>query len=520
MGEHAPTVCSMPVERRCDGSAHSESGPPMVQTGASSEALATPHSCEIASLARKSAKWSLGLLVARQGIGLVSTALLARLISPAEYGLVAMVTVFTAFLGLLDSGLGWATVQAKELNSRMVNSLFWFGMLWGLFLWAVCAASGALLARFYGHAELAGICVVLGAGLLLNSLAAQPSAILKRKMRQQMLSGIETGAVLVASATALVLAVNGWGYWALAAQVVVVYLVRMAALLVLSDFHPRSPYSISWQGLGLLRFSAYMGGCSWITYFQLYLDNILVGRFCGAANLGYYTRATYLQTLPTMYAVQSMNDVMVPALAALQQDRVQLGQIYRKALTMVAFVGCPAGAFLGVAAQEIVLVLYGPAWQEVIPLLVWLSFPATILPIYNTAPWLFIATGKSREFFWLSLILTPIVAVAYFLVVQSGPLHVTFARCLLFTVPIPLATLYWSHRSTGIDFRETCKTIWPVLVSCVCAVLGATLAGQALALVTSLPIVSLLAKAVAGGLVYLGSARILMVRLPLYRRLA
>jgi O-antigen/teichoic acid export membrane protein len=490
-----------------------------VRIADSMEGLAAPHPSEIGTLARSAAKWSLFLLVVRQGVAVLTTAILARFISPAEFGLVAMVTVFTAFLGLLDVGLGWSTVQAKDLNGRMVNSLFWFGLLWGLLLWAVCAGAGSLLAAFYAHEELIGICSILGAGLFVNSLAAQPAAILKRKMRQQMLSGIETVAMVGASLIAVGLAISGWGYWALVAQVMVWSVIRLATLIGFSGFRFQGP-RIAWQDLSLLKFSAYMGACSWTTYFQLYLDNILVGRYCGAASLGFYTRAVYLKTLPTMYAVQSMNDVMIPALASVQRDPTRLGEIYRKALKTVAFIGCPAGAFLGVAAPEIVHVLYGPAWKAVVPLLAWLSIPATVLPIYNTAPWLFISTGKSREFFWLSLILTPVAVAAYSLAVTGGLLNIALARVALFTVPFPLATLYYAHRTTGIDFSQTYKAVTPILVSCIAAVVAAVMGGKAITLVVHSPVASLLTKAIVGGFTYLGVAKILMGQLPLVKRFA
>jgi PST family polysaccharide transporter len=384
------------------------------------QVYAAPPPEAVGRLARIGAKWTVLLLGVRQVIGLGTSAVVCRLIAPDAFGLVAMVTPVTAFLLLVaDMGMTWANVQKRDIHWDQVNLLFWIGGLTGVVAWGICIVSSPLIARFFGRSELNSICVVLGASLLLNGLSVQPLALLKRQMRQKVFSLVQTIAAVVAAGVAIAMAAADFGYWALVAQPLTFALVLLILSLQQSGYRPGVP-RLS-QGMhSLVRFGGYVAACNIVTFFQLYLDNIVIGRYCGAEELGYYSRAYFLRALPAMYAAIAMTDMMVPALVALRADRQRLGAAYRKALRTIAFVGCPLGVLLGVGAPEIVRLIYGPAWGPVAPLLAWLALPAIALPIYHTMSWLFLAAGKARPMFIQSVLVTPVVVLGFFLGVRWG----------------------------------------------------------------------------------------------------
>ncbi len=489
--------------------------PPASTVRESLVAAPPPTASTIERRVRSGAKWSILALGTRQLVGLITTAVLGRLVLPEAFGLVAMATMLTAFLSLFDVGLGWATVQAREIDRRQINLLFWLGAGIGLTIWGVCLLVGPLLADFYGRSELSGICAVLGAGLMCNSLGAQPAALLKRDLRQQAISVVETLGLLVASAVALSMAASGWGYWALVAQLVALPVVRLAGLLVASGFRPGRSGSLR-EAAPLVQFGGYYGLCAWVAYFQLYLDSILVGHYGGAEALGWYSRAVFLKTLPTMYAVMTLHDVMTPALAALRDAPDRFAAVYRRALRAVAFVGCPLGAFLGVAAPEVVRLLYGSAWDPVAPLLAWLALTSFSLPLWNTVPWLFIATGKGREFFRLNVIVTPVAVAAFWLAAAGGPLQMARVSGLLFALPIPLFSLWYAHRTAGLALGSTLRDVAPIWIACTAAVLGGLLSG----LWTDgwSYAMSLVAKLLVGGGIYGVVCWLLLDSWPLGRR--
>ena len=482
-----------------------------------SETYAAPPPDAVGQLARTGAKWSVSLLVVRQVIGLGSTAVICRILDADDFGLLAMVQTLTALLLLVaDMGMSWANVNKTDLQASELDMLFWSGLVFGGLAWGVCVLVAPLVAWFYGRPELTPICFVLGASLLLSGLTTQPLALLKRQMRQKAFSAVQTVAAVVAAVVAVALAVAGAGYWALVAQPLAMALVVLILSLQQSGYRPAIP-QFSRGMLPLLTFGGYVGICNILVYFQLNLDNILIGRCCGAEELGYYSRAYFLRTLPTLYAAMVLTDVMVPALTALRNDRERLGAAYRKAIRLTTFVGCPLGAFLGVTAPETVRLIYGPAWGPVAPLLVWLSLPAAVLPLAYSNGWLFLAAGKAREMLLRSMIVVPVVAVGYLVAVRWGAEGIAMAGAALFTVPLPLFTLYLAHQAADIRLRQTLSAVLPIFLAGSLSALAGLAAGMA-ATAFAVPWAGVLVvKTLAMVLVYLLTAVFVVRPLPLAR---
>jgi PST family polysaccharide transporter len=465
-------------------------------------AYAAPPVDRVGTLARSGAKWSVFYFVLRQLFGIGATAIIARLLVPDDFGLLAMVATLTMFLALwTDMGLSWATVQHPELQGQQVHSLFWTGGLLGLATWAACIIAAPLAAKFYGRAELAPICMVMGAGLLCQGLYTQPGALLKRRLQQKEYAFSQAASNVAANVVCIVMAVLGLGYWALVGQALALPLFLLMLTLWYSAYRPGWP-KISPGTLSMLRFGGYVGAFNLINFFQIYLDSILIGRFCGADELGYYSRAMFLRTLPAMYASVVVTDVMVSALSALAHDKDRMAAAYRKALRLIAFVGCLLGVLLGITASESVRLIYGPAWAPVVPILVVLSFPATVLPVYQTMSWLFIAVGKSRQMFFLTLGLTPIVAAAYCIGIRWGGVGIAAAAACLFTVPFPLIALYCAHRAAGIKLRDTLIPLLPILGCGALAALAGLGAGQLCHQANAHWLVTFAVKLFAGGVTY------------------
>ncbi len=432
----------------------------------------------VGTLARSGAKWSLALLVVRQVIGFWAVAVIARILSPADFGLVAMVTTLTSFLMLVsDMGLSWATVQAPCLDHRRVSSLFWIGAILGLTTWGICVLVAPLLAEFFGNKKLILISAAMGVNLFLSSLAVQPLALLKRRMRQKEFSLLQTISSATGAVSGIVAALRGMGYWSLVVQSITTLLLTFLLSMWHSGFVPGKP-ALSVNMMSLLQFGGCVGACNIVTFFQVNIDNVLIGRYCGEAELGYYSRACFLRTLPAMYAAIALADIMVPALSALREDPARLAGAYRQAIRTIAFVGCPLGVLLGVNAAELVRIIYGPAWAPVTSILIWLSFPATVLPLSTTMGWLFLATGHPREMLLQTLVTTPIVAIVFYFAVGWGGGGVAAASAVLFTVPLPLLQLAYAHRVAEIPLRGTIRAVSPVLLASLLAAMGGYASGQ------------------------------------------
>jgi PST family polysaccharide transporter len=468
-------------------------------------------------LARTGAKWSVAFLIIRQFISIGTTTVIARILLPSDFGLVAMVGTLTGFLMLIsDMGLSWATVQKERIEREQIDLVFWAGAVFGGLAWALCGLSGPLVARFYKSPELGLVCWVFGLGLLINGLAIQPTAMLKRQIRQRELALMQTASVLIGGAVGVGLALAGARYWALVAQNIFGGLVLLAMSLYWSGYRPAFP-RLSAGGMALLKFGGYVVACNIMTFLQINLDSILIGRYCGATELGFYSRACFLRTLPATYAAMALTDVMVPALAALQGDRQRLEVAFTKAVRLVAFVGCPVAACLGVSAAESVRLIYGPQWAPVVPLLILLSFPAFVLPLLHTMGWLLVATGKVREMFLLSIPTVPLIGISYYFGIRWGARGVALAAAVIYTVPMPIIYVYFAHAAAGLSLRRTINAVLPITLSCLGAAAAAFAAGSWVALWGVSWVVVLGVKLMMAAFVYFSLAIYFVKPFPIQR---
>mgnify|MGYP005838020223 CR=1 FL=1 len=419
---------------------------------------ALPAGSEVGSLARSGACWTFGMVVSRQALNLGATVILARLLSPADYGLVAMVMTLTAFFQFFsDMGLSWATVQRSAITRQQVDNLFWVNAAFGALLWGACALGGPLLNRFYGRSELAPVAAALGAGFLLGGVAVQPTALLRRQMRLRALALMEVAARAAGAAAGVAMALAGFGYWSLVGQALVAQAVAGALALLVSGHRPGAPHRGAETG-ALIRFGGYLAGFSAIVYVGRNLDMVLVGKCFGPDQLGFYSRAAFLMTLPALLATGSLSGVMIPALSALQHDRERMGAAYRSAIHGIALIGFPVAVGLAVTAPEVVRLVYGERWAPVVPILFWLSIAGLFLPSGITYGWMYVAAGKTRGLFHWGLCQTCFLAGGLLIGLRWGVVGVAAAQTvasMVLTVP----SLWLAHRAAGIGFGPTMRRL-------------------------------------------------------------
>ena len=473
---------------------------------------------QVGFLARAAAKWAVILLALRQILTIGTTMVVSRYVSPEEFGIAGMVLSFVAFLVLFDTGLTWVTVQSPNLEREKVNALFAFGVLLGVLLWLAAFIAGPLLATFYGQPELEVVSLIMGAAVFLNSLTTQPAALLKRQLKQKTTNIVDTVALLISSIVAVAMAVAHTGYWAVIGQAVALQAVRSVLLFIYSGYRPTWPTRIG-SAVPELKMGMGLALSNYICYFQLYLGGILVGRYFGGAILGNYQKAYGVKSMPTAYATMVVTDVMVSSLSALSTDRDRMGAAYLKALRLIAFVGCPAGAILYAIAPEVIRILYGAQWGGAVPLLEWYSVAAVALPISTTTIWLFLASGQVRLQLKMNIFLSTLAVVVLIGALQifGTAESVVAAESLLFAGPYLVINVVLSHRAVGLRVMPTIKTLVPIIVGCLACTASAVLVGSVYAYLIWW--VLLLAKISVGGVVYLSFAMAFIRPMPLVSKL-
>jgi O-antigen/teichoic acid export membrane protein len=282
-------------------------------------------------------------------------------------------------------------------------------------------------------------------------------------MRFKQITLCEQWSTLAGAIAGVGAALSGLGYWSLVLQVVMQQFVYALLLLLLGDYRPRFPRAA--HGLsGLLSFGGFMAGYSAINYFARNLDNVLVGRVCGAEQLGYYSRAYFLMTVPTVLASGMLNGVMIPALSALQGDRERMAAAFLRSIRWITLLGCPVALGLAACAPDFVRFVYGPRWAPVVPMLLWLCAAGAIQPVQAAVGWLYVVTGRSRAMFFVGLAASTVTVAAFFVGIRFGAVGVARAYAAANTC-LALPVMLIGHRIAGLELRRTLAVVAPLFVA-------------------------------------------------------
>jgi PST family polysaccharide transporter len=437
-----------------------------------------------------------------------STMVLARLLTPRDFGLVAMVTTVVGFLRVFkDAGLSIATVQRETLTQAQVSNLFWINLGVSFLGSLILATSAWAIARFYHNPHLIPIALLLSLTFILNGSTAQHQALLKRQMRFKALAVIEVGSIAFSVAVAITLAALGFRYWALVWSILATEVAGLVLTWFTSRWRPQLPKRNS--GVGpLIKFGAHRTAGDFILAVARGSDNLLIGRFYGAAAVGLYSRASALLIRPLDQFLQPINAVFIPALSRLQSQPARYRNTFLRLYEAIALIGFLCTGLCLALAHPITIVLLGPKWERASIIFAGFTIAALCLPLANVSAWLFTSQGRGRDMFKTQVINACAIVVSFIAGLPFGPVGVAFGFSMsTLLVRIPIYYFNVGRRgpvSTSDLWRVFFKhlPVWLVVFS-------ATWLSRAL-LINLRPLPQLLACALAGasiGVLFIVSVR-------------
>lgn len=342
--------------------------------------------------------------ITSQLLRVAATAVLARILLPADFGLLSMVTAISVFAERVkDIGLSDATVQRQRITHSEVSTLFWINVLVCVLIAGVLASLSTLIARFYGEPRVSGVTVVVASTFVMSGLVIQHQALLRRQLQFGMLAGIQLSAVFLSMVLAVILAYYGLGYWALVAREFSRAFFVMAGTWMACRWRPGWPrrgVSVS----SLLSFGGNVTGFNLVYFLSQHVDRILIGRLHGANWLGFYDNAHRLLVLPIQQVRWPVTTVSLPALSALQTEPDRFMAYYEKASRLAAFVISPIVIFSFVFADLVVALLLGPRWGNCVPIFRVLAVGAMATPFVALMGPALLAYGKAKVNFQIGLV--------------------------------------------------------------------------------------------------------------------
>lgn len=389
-------------------------------------------------------------------IQLMGTAVLARLLVPEDFGLVAMVAALVSFAQMFkDAGLSTATVQREQITHDQISTLFWINIAISLGLTVFVWFLAPLISSFYGDPRLTPITLVVGISILLSGLGVQHQALLRRRFAFKSLAIADVSAQVFATVIGIILALIGAGYWSLVGMQLASHLCFAIMLFALLGWIPGKPR----RGVGvrpMLVFGGQLSGARFINHLVRNLDSILIGKFWGADQLALYTKGYGLLMLPINQVSGPVSAVAIPGLSRLQGNPEKYRSYYRTVLMLSTALGMPIVVYAFLMTEEIILFVLGDQWHGTIPIFQALA-PAAFLGTFNAAAsWALVPVGRADKELRIGVYGGLFVVIAFFIGVQYGTLGVAlaFSIATLIRFPLQISYAYRFSPVKGVDFLQ------------------------------------------------------------------
>ncbi|WP_345164542.1 MOP flippase family protein [Nibribacter koreensis] len=447
-------------------------------------------------------KWSTITQVAVQLILFVLGIVLARLLSPLDYGLIGMVLVFTGFASIfVDMGLGSALIQKKEIEPRHINTVFFVNLGVSIFLATIMLLGANYISLFYNEVKLKPIAQVLSLNFILTSLSSVQRSLLSKSLDFKKISKVDISTSILSGVICIILAYMGFGVWSLVLNYIISSALSAIFVWIISPWKP-VPQFDKLAFKELFGYSSNLLGFGILNYWVRNLDNLLVGKFIGTSALGVYSRAYTLMLLPITQITAVITKVMFPALSAIQDDVSKVRSIYIRSITIIAFVTFPMMIGLLIVADSFILSIYGDKWVNVVPILQVLCVVGLVQSITTTVGWIFNSQGKTKVQLRWALFTSTFRCISFFVGIQWGVMGVAMAY-MLGTLMLSVPSLFLAGRIIKLQLRDIFDSLLPTTL--ISVVMGLGVYGVKLMLINFnlSPIIVLLLLIVTGVTIYI-----------------
>jgi len=393
-------------------------------------------------------------------VQLASTILLARLLSPYDFGLVAMVLALVGFAPMLiDLGTSDASTQKTHLTEVDVSTLFWLNIAVGGILTVLLAAGSGLIATFFGEPALTGIALVSSLAFMMAALSTQHYALMRRAMQFQHLAIIDIASNVLSSIIAIAMAFTGWGYWALVAKPIMTSGLTAAGVWISCSWVPGRP-RLTPEVKELVGFGIGVTGFTMTDYVARSADRLALGYVYGASQLGYFQNAFLVYSNLLGIVTESLHNIATSGLSKLRNDVDELKRSWAAALSLMSFISAGAFAVLAVTGQDFVVILLGEKWAPAGPLLSIFAVRGIAHSVERTLGWLHVAAGRSDRWTRWGLVSAICQLVALAAGLPFGLVGVAIAYTIvMFGLFVP--ALVYAGRPVGIGIRDVLSAVGP-----------------------------------------------------------
>jgi len=427
---------------------------------------------------RRTAVRGAGMAIAGQASNFVvqigSVVVLARLLTPSDFGVVTMVTTFSLlFRSFGLNGFTELIMQREELSHSLASNLFWIELGIGTILTLAFAGSSPLLAVFYHNSAVAQVTVRMSLTIVFGCLGWIHLGLLQRAMRFRTVAIINFVGQAVLTITSIALAISGWHFMALVWGIVAQTVAVAAGAWLVCQWVPGRPKSVGGTGSGL-KFAMSVYSHYAFSYSTRNTDNLLVGWRYGAQSLGFYKKAYDLFVLPETQLLAPLSAVVVTTLSRVNGNREQFQRYFLRAIAVLALVGMGVGADFALVGKDLIRFLLGPGWDEAGRIFALFGPGIGVMLLYNTHGWVHLSIGRPERWFRWGLMEFAVTASLFLLALRWGPSGIALAWTVSFFL-LMFPGFWYAGKPIGLGIGPVFGVIWQFFAASVVAGLGTAL---------------------------------------------
>lgn len=408
--------------------------------------------------------WSALQRFGTMGISFVSNIVLARLLTPDDYGCIGMLAIFiTVSNTFVDGGFGSALIQKKDVTQKDYSTIFWWNLFLSIVLYGVLFISAPAVSRFYNIPLLESVLQVQGIILIINALNIVQTNQLRKSINFKRLATIHIVSHIVAAVLAIVLAYMGWGVWALVAQQIVASSITSVMLWIMNRWMPSLCFSIE-SFKQLFSFGGFILASNLINTFCNNIQGLLIGKFFNPAMLGYYTQARKLEEIASTSCSNVVDQVSYPVLSKLQSDNAGLKNAIQKLTSTLAYVTFPLMLILILIAEPIIMLLYGEKWLPCVPYFQILCIAGIAICLQGVSYNAVASKGKSKDLFIWTIIKRLFALIVLVICMYIGGIIGLMWGCSIGSWIILFSNLYLVSKYINYKFIEQIKDLLPILL--------------------------------------------------------
>jgi len=406
--------------------------------------------------------WSFIDSIAGQGLTFIAGIILARMLSPKEFGLIGMLAIFIAISqSFIDSGFRQALIRKQNCTQADYSTVFYFNIVVGLLLYIVLFACASSISDFFNEPILKQLIKILGLGLIINSFTIIQSTLLSKRIDFKLQAKISVIAAIISGIVSIYMAFTGWGIWSLVALTLIKYTINSVLLWLWNNWKPIWCFSSrSFKELFSFGSKLLLSGLIDTIYRNVYY--LIIGKYFTAVELGYYTQADQFQSLPSTSFQGIISRVSYPVLSSIQDDPLRLRDAYKKIIRSTMLVTFVLMLGMAAIARPMILTLIGEKWEPCIIYLQMLSFIGMFYPLHALNLSMLQVQGRSDLFLHLEIIkkalAVPVIAIGIIWGIKAMIIGLMVNTLIAYYL-----NSYWSGRFIGYSFIAQIKDILPSL---------------------------------------------------------